>query len=137
MQVGTAITGLVFGISLSRIGFTSWDEVHAMFTFVSYRLLLAFCLAVGLLAVSWVVVRRVSNPQWNPQRIHPGTIAGGILFGMGWAISGACPGIALVQLGEGQLGALLTLVGILVGNWIYSLVHERYFRWTAESCLDY
>ncbi|MBK8940052.1 MAG: YeeE/YedE family protein [Polyangiaceae bacterium] len=55
---------------------------------------------------------------------------------VGWALSGACPSIALVQLGEGQLGGLVTLVGIFAGNFVYSIVHERHFRWSTSSCVD-
>lgn len=51
-------------------------------------------------------------------------------------MSGACPSIALVQLGEGQGAALLTLIGILCGDWAYACIHERYFRWSAGSCTD-
>jgi uncharacterized membrane protein YedE/YeeE len=63
-------------------------------------------------------------------------LAGGALFGVGWALSGACPSIALVQLGEGQLGALVTLAGIFLGNLAYSAIHDRYFRWSTQSCAD-
>jgi len=136
--LGTAAIGLGFGFALSRIGFSSWDEVHRMFTFDSLRMLLSFCTAVVVMGVGWYVVVKASNPapQWTPRTIHKGTVAGGLLFGAGWAISGACPSIALVQLGEGKLLALLTVAGIFAGNWLYSVVHERYFRWTTVSCND-
>src|SRR5262245_16828762 len=104
-----ALVGLGLGYSLSRIGFSAWDEVHAMFTFHSLRLLFTFATAVVTLAAVWRVVQRASSPQWTPRRIHRGTVVGGVLFGVGWAVSGACPGIAWVQIGEGQLGALWTL----------------------------
>jgi len=61
---------------------------------------------------------------------------GGALFGVGWALSGGCPTIALAQIGEGQLAAVLTVVGIVAGNWLDSVAHERYFRWPATSCTD-
>jgi uncharacterized membrane protein YedE/YeeE len=136
--IGTALVGAGLGFILSRLGFSSWDEVHRMFTFQSYRLTLAFAAGVAALSLGWYVVRMLSNkpPAWSRRRIHPGTVAGGVLFGAGWALSGACPSIALVQLGEGKLWALYTLVGIFAGNWLYSLVHERYFRWSATSCVD-
>jgi uncharacterized protein len=130
------IMGVGFGFALSRMGFTSWDEVHHMFTFSDLRLLLSFMLSVALLTVSWIVIRKLTNAHWAPRSIHPGTLAGGALFGVGWALSGACPSIALVQLGEGQLGALVTLGGIFGGNYLYSIVHERWFRWSTSSCND-
>jgi len=134
----TSILGIVLGFALSRIGFSSWDEVHRMFTFESLRMFLAFVVGVTLLTLAWPLVRRFSAtpPRWSARPIHRGTLAGGLLFGVGWALSGACPSIALVQLGEGQAAALFTLAGIFVGNWLYSWVHERYFRWSAGSCVD-
>lgn len=132
----TIVLGVVFGFCLSRIGFTSWDEVHAMFTFSDLRLVIAFGTAVALLSVGWVVVRRLrpSDPAFSPRPVHKGTLVGGVLFGAGWALSGACPSIALVQLGEGKLGALVTLAGIFLGNALYAEVHERYFRFSVGSC---
>jgi len=136
-RLGTLATGAALGFTLSRAGFSSWEEVHAMFTFQSWRLLLTFSLAVVVLGVGWRVLRALSTqPPCVPRRVHPGSALGGILFGVGWALGGACPSIALVQLGEGQLSAGLTLLGIFGGNWLYSLVHERFFRWSAGSCLD-
>jgi uncharacterized membrane protein YedE/YeeE len=132
----TFVVGVVFGIALNRIGFTSWDEVHNMFTFADLRLTLTFAVAVAFLVGSWWGFQRTGRQVGINRKIHKGTIAGGILFGVGWALSGACPSIGLVQLGEGQLGALWTLGGIFVGNAIYAWVHPRYFGWSTGSCLD-
>ncbi|MBP9114279.1 MAG: YeeE/YedE family protein [Polyangiaceae bacterium] len=132
----TGAAGLLLGFSLSRIGFSSWDEVHKMFVFSDLRLFLTFIAAVVILAVAWPIARKFRSGRMGNRPIHKGTIIGGALFGIGWAVSGACPAIGLVQIGEGQLGALWTLAGILLGNWLYSVVHERYFRWSAASCVD-
>jgi uncharacterized membrane protein YedE/YeeE len=134
--VFVGLSGLLLGFSLSRIGFSSWDEVHRMFTFADLRLLFTFGFAVVLLAVAWILIAKLTGATWSPRGLHPGTVIGGVVFGAGWSLSGACPAIALVQLGEGQLGALLTLAGIVCGNWLYSVVHERWFRWSAASCAD-
>ncbi|MCC6213604.1 MAG: YeeE/YedE family protein [Polyangiaceae bacterium] len=133
-KVFVALVAVALGFSLNRIGFSSWDEVHAMFLFSDLRLFLTFASAVGFLAVAWIAVRRVSRPRWAPRPIHRGTVLGGALFGLGWAIAGACPAVALVQIGEGQLGALFTLGGVLLGNLVYSVVHERWLRWDTARC---
>lgn len=117
--------GALLGFSLSRIGFTSWDEVHAMFTFTSLRMFLAFALGVTLLAGAFAVIERRTKPAWPPREIHRGTLAGGVLFGVGWALSGACPGVTLAQLGEGRFYALFVLLGIGVGNAAYGALLER------------
>jgi uncharacterized membrane protein YedE/YeeE len=136
--VYTLLLGLALGLALSRIGFTSWDEVHRMFIFADLRLFLTFITAVVVLALAWRLVASLSRtpPNWAPRPIHRGTLVGGLLFGAGWAVAGACPGVVLVQLGQGQLTALWTLGGIFAGNWLYSVVHERYFRWSTGVCAD-
>jgi len=133
---GVALIGTLLGYSLSRIGFSSWDEVHAMFTFRHFHMFFAFLIALLLLGPTWLLIAKLSRAHWTPRPIHKGTLVGGVLFGIGWALSGACPSIAAVQVGEGQLGGLVTLVGMFAGNFLYSLAHERFFRWSAGSCLD-
>jgi uncharacterized membrane protein YedE/YeeE len=135
-SVPVALVGLGFGGALSLSGFSSWDEVHAMFTFSDLRLTLGFAVAVVLLGAAWIALARATGARWSPRALHPGTVPGALLFGAGWAISGACPSIALVQLGEGQLGALATVAGIVLGNWVYARTHERWFRWSAATCRD-
>ena len=130
------LTAVALGFCLSRIGFSSWDEVHAMFTLRDLRLVFTFLLAVVVLGAAWLVVRRVrpNDPPFSARPIHRGTVVGGVLFGVGWALSGACPGIILVQVGEGKLGALVTLAGVFLGNALYAAVHQRYFRFSVGSC---
>jgi uncharacterized membrane protein YedE/YeeE len=132
----TWLTGLALGFSLSKIGFSSWDQVHAMFTFSDLRLIWTFAFATGILFFAWKIVTRATGATFGRRDIHKGTVAGGLLFGAGWAVSGACPSIALVQIGEAQFGGLVTLSGMFLGNFLYSIVHERYFRWSARSCSD-
>jgi uncharacterized protein len=134
--------GLLMGVLLSAGGFTDWTEVHRMFTLglqdggpsaANLRLVLAFALAVGLaMAGFFLLARRDAVPV---KHVRPGTVPGALLFGAGWAITGACPAAALVQLGEGRLAALATLGGILAGCWLHELVRRR-FGWQRHSCVD-
>ena len=132
----TALIGFLLGFGLSRIGFSSWDEVHRMFVFADLRMFLSFALGVAIMLGAWRVIASRTGATWMPRPLHRGVIPGSLLFGAGWAISGACPAIALVQLGEGQLGGLFTLAGIVVGNGVYPLVHRRFFGWPSASCRD-
>ena len=127
MNLAVTVVGLALGFSLSRIGFSSWDEVHAMFTFSDLRLTMAFGTAVVLLMPAWALIARLTGAKYPAREIQRGTLLGGVIFGVGWAVCGACPGIALVQLGEGQLGAFATLAGIFLGNYLYSVIGERFF----------
>jgi uncharacterized membrane protein YedE/YeeE len=134
--VGTLVIGVAFGAVLHGIGFTTWDEVNHMFAFKDPRMTLTFGLCVGLMAGGWVVIKKLRHPKWSTRGIHKGTLVGGLLFGVGWALTGGCPSIAFAQLGEGQFPALLTLVGIFIGNAIYAAIHQRYLKWDTGNCLD-
>jgi uncharacterized membrane protein YedE/YeeE len=127
----TALLGLAMGFGLSRIGFSDFGEVHRMFTFRDFRLLLTFAFAVALTMVG---TRLLARRREAHGPVHAGTIGGGVLFGIGWALTGACPSIAWVQLGEGKVLAALTLAGMLAGTWLYPAVHRRFFRWDSGSC---
>ena len=132
--LGTAAVGLLFGFCLHRIGFGSWDEVHKMCTFASLRLFLGFGAGVVILTLGFAIIAKLQRPSWAPRPIHKGTVAGGILFGIGWALCGACPSIAFVQLGDGQWLSAWSLAGILLGNALYAPIHTRFFRFDSGSC---
>lgn len=126
------VFGLGLGYSLSRIGFADYDELHRMFTLADSRMLLTFALGVVLTGLGFGVLRPLGRPARG--RLHPGIIPGALLFGIGWVLCGACPGIAPVQLGEGRFMALVTIAGMVIGNIIYGRVHARYLRWDTGSC---
>ncbi len=66
--------------------------------------------------------------------MHVGIIPGGVLFGIGWAVSGACPAVAMVQIGAGQMAAMLTFTGMLVGSWAYARFQGRFLPSATNSC---
>lgn len=126
------LTGLVFGFCLSWLGFADYGEVQRMFTFADLRLLLAFAGAVVLAGLAFALIPGSRKKASRP--VHRGTVIGGLTFGVGWALCGACPSIALVQVGEGQLAGLATIVGVFAGTWLCGKVHQRFFRWDPGSC---
>lgn len=134
--------GLALGFTISAAGFSDWGEVHRMFslglfaggpTVGNLRLLLAFAGAVALCLAGFQLLARRDQIPVKP--IRTGTISGALAFGAGWAITGACPAAALVQLGEGKLAALATLAGILGGAWVHEQARRR-FHWSRHSCVD-
>ncbi len=111
------IFGLLMGGMLSLSGFADYEQVHRMFIFADFRLLAGFMGAVMISMAAYLFLglgRGIGRKKYDS-----GTIIGSMLFGTGWAMSGACPGIALVQLGQGQLAALFTLFGVAAGAWVY------------------
>jgi uncharacterized membrane protein YedE/YeeE len=103
-----------------------------MLTFADLRLFLTFCGGVALTALVFRLVP-LRRPL-APRPVHPGIVPGGVLFGVGWALTGACPAIPLVQVAEGKLWALATLAGVVVGTALYRAIHARFFRWDVGSC---
>jgi uncharacterized membrane protein YedE/YeeE len=128
------LLGLLMGITLSAIGFADYDQLFKMFTFTDPRMLLAFASGVAIAAGVFGLLHVIKFIRLEKKHYHPGTIMGSILFGYGWVMCGACPGIALIQLGQGKLPALLTLIGIFVGVRSYRFLHERYFQWDTGTC---
>lgn len=126
---------LALGFSLGNIGFGDFGEVHRMFTLRDFRLLLVFSGAVLLTAVCFRLFCRFMPGRRLPRRIfHRGLVPGSILFGLGWALCGCCPSIVFVQLGQGQLCGLWTLMGMLFGTWLFDRWNARYLHWDTHSC---
>lgn len=124
--------GTFFGFSLARIGFTDFDAVHAMFTFADLRLVMVFGTAVILCAIAFRVLPIGRALPTRP--VTKAAVLGGIVFGIGWAISGACPGSALAQIGEGRLYAVVTLAGIITGSLLFRPLNTKLLRMDTGTC---
>ena len=120
VRPAVVLGGLALGVVLSRLGFTDWGELHGMLTLSDLRLVGAFGIAVVVTAVGLRLLKvgaRLPDRPW-----HGGIIPGGLLFGVGWALSGACPGAAIAQLGEGRLTAVVSVVGVAAGSALYQAI---------------
>ncbi len=129
--LATIVCGLAFGYSLTNIGFGDFAELNAMFTFQDLRMLFTFA---GAVAVAMVITLLFLRRRGPAPPFHPGVIPGGILFGAGWAISGGCPTIPMVQVAAGYLPAVITLIGIALGMGLYRRVNARYLHIDSGSC---
>ncbi len=131
------IWGIVFGFVLSRVGATDPHAIRGMFSFTDLQLLVVIALAIAITAAAFVGFRRGRfttrsgvPAALSPKPWHRYVIYGGLLFGVGWAISGACPGTAIVQIGEGRAAGIFTFLGILVGAELV----RRATRRKGEEC---
>ena len=113
-SIAALCVGTLLGASLSLIGFTDYGELHRMLTFQDARMFLVFAGAVVGTGILLFGLRHVRSLP--PRPFSPRVVVGGLLFGVGWAVTGACPGAAFAQLGEGKLWALCTLAGIGIGT---------------------
>ena len=127
-----SLLGTAMGFILARIGFADYDEINKMFAFIDFRLLLTFASSVGVLMIIGLLFRNRFPRQ--DKFIQPGTVPGSMLFGFGWAVTGACPSLVFVQLGQGRIPAVMTLFGIYLGVILYRKMHAKYFLWDVGSC---
>ncbi|HEY0696339.1 MAG TPA: YeeE/YedE thiosulfate transporter family protein [Micromonospora sp.] len=130
LLVANIIAGLALGFTVANIGFGDYAELNRMFTFQDLRMFFSFAGAVGLIVVVFALLR-VRRPQ---ERIHAGVVPGGILFGAGWAISGGCPAIPIIQVASGYLPALITIAGIFVGVRVFRWANAKYLHVDRGSC---
>jgi uncharacterized membrane protein YedE/YeeE len=128
-----AALGVALGFVISMSGLSDWDELHRMFTLSDARLLLGFGGAVAITMAGFFLFAR--HDEIPAKKLIAGTVPGAVVFGAGWAIAGACPGAALVQLGEGKWTAAATLAGILAGARLHDRLRKR-FGWARHSCID-
>lgn len=127
-----AFFGVGMGVTLSLGGLSDFKQIHTLFLLQNIPLLLVFAGSIGLSMLGFMTIFR--NREITRKKYNEGTIPGSIMFGIGWAMTGACPSIALVQLGEGQLAAGLTIVGIVSGIWIYRKIAAPTFQLDTGVC---
>jgi uncharacterized protein len=124
--------GIAFGFILSRAGATSYDAIAGMFLLKDLHLVGVIGVAIAVAALGFAVLRRTGARARDgaaltltPKPMQRGLVAGGLLFGVGWALAGTCPGTALAQIGEGRLAGLVTFAGILLGAWLQQRASPR------------
>jgi uncharacterized protein len=129
--------GCLFGVVLARSGAADFDAMLRMFLFEEAHL---FALAGATTVFSALGLGLLLRSRWAtgiralPRTIHRGSVIGGVLFGVGWGLSGTCPGTALAQLGSGYLVAAFTVFGIVIGNWLFERADVRRFGISRDNC---
>ena len=127
-----AIAGALFGIVLVKSQVISWFRIQEMFRLQSFHMygVIGSAVAVGMLSV-WLIkrfqVKTVDGEEitFHPKQYNKGNIIGGLLFGFGWAMTGACPGPLLAQIGTGAGVILVTILSAIAGTWTYGYFRER------------
>ena len=128
------LLGVIFGFVLSRSGAADYDYVQQMFLFEGFQLY-GFIGTAGVLTGSglWLLKRHGRTLtgrrlEIELKALHRGNIAGGLLFGIGWSMTGMCPGPILVNTGEGKVYAVAALLGALVGAGAFGVLYRRLQR---------
>ncbi len=124
--------GVYFGVVLTKSEVVSWFRIRDMFYFrePDLYLIIGSAVVTGMLSI-WLLkkfhLRSVTGEEIIiPKKpLNKGTFLGGFLFGLGWFITGACPGPIYAQIGAGESAAFITLGGALLGAYLYAVLSPR------------
>jgi len=126
------LAGMLLGIVLVKGEMISWFRIQEMFRFQSFHMYGILATAVGTGAFSIFLIKKFNlktiggEPVRFPtKKFNKGHIYGGILFGLGWGMTGACPGPLFAQIGTGLTVIVVTLLSALTGTWFYGYVKEK------------
>lgn len=124
------IAGILFGIVMAKSEAISWYRIQEMFRFQSFHMygIIGVAVVLGVVGVFFIKKMKLRDFQGNPimfypkDRSYPRYLIGGSIFGMGWALSGACPGPMVVNIGYGFLTMAIVFVFAIVGTYIYGAI---------------
>ena len=124
--------GLAFGIVFVKAEIISWFRIQEMFRFQSFHMygVIGSAVLVGIISV-WIIKKfNIKTIYKEPvefvnKKFNKGNIIGGLLFGFGWAITGACPGPLFAQIGTGASVTIVTLLSAITGTWIYGKFRDK------------
>lgn len=125
--------GVFFGIVMFKSEAASWFRIYEMFQFQSIHMygLMGTALVTGILVVQFIKSKQIKDINGNKINIVDKDrniaryLIGGILFGLGWALAGACPGPMFVLTGAGYFPILIVILGALLGTWFYGLIKNK------------
>jgi uncharacterized membrane protein YedE/YeeE len=126
------VVGVFFGIVFVKAEIISWYRIQEMFRLHSFHMYGVIGTAVVTGAISVWLIKKFSLKTMQGEKVvlherkfHWGYVIGGLMFGLGWAITGACPGPLFAQIGSGFLVIFVTLLSAIAGTWVYGLLQEK------------
>ncbi|MCT3733796.1 YeeE/YedE family protein [Elizabethkingia anophelis] len=126
------LVGILFGIIFVKSEVISWFRIQEMFRLQSFHMygIIGSAVLTGMISV-WIIkkfnIKTIHGESISiaPKQFNKGQIYGGLLFGFGWAITGACPGPLFAQIGTGVTVISVTLLSAIAGTWVYGLIRNR------------
>lgn len=124
--------GIIFGIFLVKAEVISWFRIQEMFQLKSFHMYGVIGSAVIVGAISVLLIKKLKAKSIEGEEIkleskkfNKGQIFGGLTFGLGWAITGACPGPLFAQIGTGSTVIIITLLSAIAGTWVYGKFRDK------------
>lgn len=125
--------GIIFGIIMVKSEAISWYRIQEMFRFQSFHMygIIGTAVFLGIILVFLIKKFNINDIQGNAIVFKNKTIGwknylfGGSIFGLGWALVGACPGPMFVNIGYGYYAMILVVIGSLLGTYLYGLIKNK------------
>lgn len=120
------LVGIFFGIVMTKSEAISWYRIHEMFRFESFHMygIIGTAVALGVVIIALMKRKRVLDFKPTPLSVKRHLIAGSI-FGLGWALAGACPGPMYTLLGNGYGILLVIILSAIAGTYTYGIVRDK------------
>lgn len=127
------LAGIVFGILMTKAQIISWYRIYEMFRFESFHMygIIGSAVVLGVIGTALIKKYKLKSIAGNPIEFKPkekrntAGILGGICFGLGWGLIGACPGPMFVLLGAGFYSILVVIAGALLGTFVYGILRKQ------------
>lgn len=127
------MTGILFGVIMAKSEAISWFRIQEMFRFQSFHMygIITTAVIIGAIAVFLIKRLKISDIKREPilfqnkDRVWRKYIIGGTIFGLGWALTGACPGPIFVNIGYGYAGMSIVGLGAILGTYLYGLLKDN------------
>jgi uncharacterized membrane protein YedE/YeeE len=120
------VLGILFGIVFVKSEIISWFRIQEMFRLAAFHMYGVIGTAVVVGAISVFIIKKFDfktiegeKVAFHSKTFNKGQIFGGLIFGLGWSITGACPGPLFAQIGSGFLAVIITLLSAIAGTWVY------------------
>ncbi|NQY31266.1 MAG: YeeE/YedE family protein [Flavobacteriaceae bacterium] len=127
------LIGIFFGIVMLKSEAASWFRIYEMFQFKAFHMygIIGSALVVGIIFIQ--LIKQYKIKTFSGEEIHFADknksifryLLGGIIFGLGWALAGACPGPMFTLLGAGFFPIIIVILGALLGTWLYGLLKNK------------
>lgn len=126
------IVGVFFGIVFVKAEIISWFRIQEMFRLQSFHMYGVIGSAVAVAMLSVLLIKKFNiktiygeKIEFHKKKFSKGQIYGGLLFGFGWALTGACPGPLFAQIGTGATVVIVTLLSAVAGTWVYGKFRDK------------
>ena len=126
------VVGILFGIVFVKAEIISWFRMQEMFRFQSIHMYGVIGTAVIVAAIAIAIIKKFNiktihgeEIHFTPKKFNKGQIIGGLIFGLGWALTGACPGPIFAQIGMGITVMIVVLLSAIAGTWVYGYFREK------------